>query len=149
MKAFKVLSIVFAILTILIGAGPIMRDTSLVDKINEEMAQISALSPELANMAMEQSGLPSTGSLYAAMSVSILVSLLALVGLFMAAKANPKVKIVGLLMIVLAIVAIVLHPAIDMGSTGGASPQMVAIVHGVPAMLTGLFMFLLAGKIKA
>lgn len=149
MKAFKVLSIVFGILTILIGAGPIMRDTSLVDKINEEMAQISALSPELANMAMEQSGLPSTGSLYAAMSVSILVSILALVGLVMAIKANPKVKIVGLLMVVLAIVAIVLHPSIEMGSTGGASPQMVAIVHGVPALLTGLFMFLLAGKIKA
>lgn len=149
MKAFKILTIVFAVLTILIGAGPILRDTSLIDKIDEEMAQISALSPELANMAMEQSGLPSTGSLYAALSVSLLVCLLALVGMIMAIKANPKVKIVGLLTIVLAIVAIILHPSMEMGSTGGASPQMVAIIHGVPAILSGLFMFLMAGKIKA
>lgn len=144
----KILSIIFATLTILIGIGPIMRDTSVASKIEKEMREVTSVSPELAKEAMKKSNLPSTGSLYFAMVIVLVIILVSIAGIILAIKNNPKIKLIGFIIMGLAVLSVILHPSIDLGILGGASPRAVAVIHGIPAMLTGFFMFLFSVKLN-
>ena len=148
MKAFKSLSIVFGILSLLTGLLPYLRDTSLAEQIDKELKTSSGLGDEFVKKMAESAGLPSSGSLYTALAIAAIACLMVLVGIIMAIKKNEKVLFVGILVILLAVVSIFLHPSVDMGANGGVSPKTAAIIHAIPTLLAGLFMYLLGNKLK-
>ena len=83
MKAFKFFSILFAALTIFIGFGPIIRDTSLAEKIDNQLSILRAVSPVLADQAIEKYDLPSIGILYLGLSIVFMISVLSVLGIVM------------------------------------------------------------------
>lgn len=148
MKALKILSIIFAILTILIGFGPIMRDTSLIEKIDQQMGLIGAFSPALADMAMKESGMPSTTTLYIGLAIVSIISVLSLIGMIMCFRKDRKIGWIGLSLIILALISIIIHPSIKVSENGGATPRLAAMLQGVPAIITGLLMYFYSTKLK-
>ncbi len=148
MKALKILSIIFAILTILIGFGPIMRDTSLIEKIDQQMGLISSFSPALAEMAMKESGMPSTTTLYIGLAIVSFISVLSLIGMIMCFRKDSKLMWIGLSLIILALISIIVHPSIKVSENGGATPRLAAMLQGIPAILTGLLMYFYSTKLK-
>ena len=149
MKAFKFFSILFAVLTILIGFGPIIRDTSLAEKIDNQLSILRAVSPVLADQAIEKYDLPSVGILYLGLSIVFMISVLSVLGIVMVYRKDLRVKTLGIILLLLAIASIIIHPEVKVSENGGASPRLAAMLQAVPAMLTGFFMMLYAWKRSA
>lgn len=149
MKTFKILSLIFAPLTIIFILLTIFRDLAVISKIDKYIKEEADVSTsEMVSKIAVEAGLPSSGSLYLAISVVMILALVTLMGIMFAIKNNPKIKLIGLSIIGIAIIAILVHPSFNSGSMRGASPKALAIITSVPSIIAGLFMFLFAGKLK-
>ena len=151
MKAFKVLAIVFMSFTILVTGLTLMRDFDISGDIDKLAAtttslQDQGLSADLLNETLKEYNLPTPATMKASIAMAFVVLLITIIGTVMCIMNKDKAKLVGILIIVLSIVSIFVHPAMDMGTYGGVSPRGAAIIQAVPAILAGLFIALYKPK---
>jgi len=147
MKTYKVLAIVFMSFTVLITGLTLMRDFETSDDINKLVTittslQDQGLSDELLNATLREYNLPTPGTMKASVILTIVVLVTTITGTVMCILDKSQASLVGIGIIVLAIVSMVVHPAMEMGKYGGISPRAAAIIQAVPAILVGISVLL-------
>lgn len=142
MKTFKILSIIFAILTTIIFIGPLLRDVSLASEISDLQKMGS-----FGSFVLEKGDLPSTSRLYLALLTAFTLTIGCIIGIIFAIKKNTKLQILTYVLFVLIVLTIIIHPSFQMGLRA-VSPREIAVIHAIPAFLTALFLFLFQRKLN-
>ncbi len=93
---------------------------------------------EFINESLTKAGLPLPETLTRASLLALLAAILALLSLVMYFFNNKYLKFSVLALVVVGLVSIFLHPAIDKGEYGGMSNQLGALIQGGIGVLGGL-----------
>lgn len=142
MKLLKFFSILFSVLSILIGFGPVLRDTSLIEKIDEQMSLLNALPAGLGQLAFEHSGMPSKNTLYFGLFLVFFLMIMCLIALIMLIRKDKRLSVIALVIIGVAALSIIIHPDVQVSENGGATPRLAAMLQAIPAALEGICMYL-------
>ncbi len=158
MKIFMtVLTVIFLVLSIGMGymlmevdkkdAGKISKIVEQTKKDAGDLSELGISVDEFIAKGLKEKGLPSVSTLTTAKTIAMVVCIVTLICLVLFFMNSPALKFgIGLLLII-GIVSVVMHPAIDKGTHGGVSNNIGAMIHSGLAFAGGLFA-LYAQKLK-